>query len=83
MVTPPLVIRVSPLSMGLLVTPPLVIRVTGGLGLLVGDLSCVCEESASSSADASASNSVSSSSLKSGRCMDRYLHVLMWGLPCM
>ena len=82
MVTPPLVIRVSLAVEGLLVTPSLVIRVSLVLGLLVSDSSCVCGESALTSADASASDPISLLSLESGRGMDRRLKVLTWHIPC-
>ena len=53
-----LVIRVSLASLGLFVTPPLVIGISLALGLLVNDSSCVCGESALTSAGASASDPV-------------------------
>ena len=71
MVTSPLVVRVSSASSGLLVTPPLIVRMSLALGLLISDSSCVHGESTSTSAGASASDSVSLSSLEGGRGMDR------------
>ena len=51
---------------GLLVTPPLVIGVSLALGLHVDDSSCVCRESAMTSAGATDASDLASSLLDTG-----------------
>ena len=68
------------ISMGLLM--PLVTGVSPALGLHVGDSSYVHGESAMTFAGACDASDSDSSSLDTGRGMDRKLRVLTWGLPC-
>ena len=58
-----------------------VIRMGLALGLHIGNLSCVCGESATTSACTSDVFDPDSSSVDTERGMDRKLRVLPWGLP--